>query len=383
MPAAIASVIAEKAEWAREHRSAARLQQMMRDLGCVIYGAGGFGRETAERLVAHGYSVKGFIDARGEPGLMLDGHPVLSRAMIGAEDAAGTVLVMAINNFKTPVDEVIGWARAVGFAEIVPVPELTDVIAPGAGIYWQSHRGLMSDHAAELAELESLLADETSRRILRQLVAYRISGDPADHPVVDRDRQYFPEDLPLPQPAIAVIDCGAFPGDLLETADKAQVRLDQWFAFEPDPKNFRYLADFVEQRRDDLGSAVLVPCGVGGESGVVGFAAGNADASRAVDLAAAPGALDVVSIVRLEDVLKLDRLDMVKLDLEGFEAAALDGRSGLLNRHHPRLAVAIYHKPADLWELPLKINAMLPGGRFHLRQHGYNGYDTVLYVDWA
>jgi hypothetical protein len=25
---------------------------------------------------------------------------------------------------------------------------------------------------------------------------------------------------------------------------------------------------------------------------------------------------------------------------------------------------------------------MLPGGRFALRQHGHNGYDTVLYVDW-
>jgi hypothetical protein len=86
--------------------------------------------------------------------------------------------------------------------------------------------------------------------------------------------------------------------------------------------------------------------------------------------------------VRVGDVLKPERLDMVKLDIEGFESQALDGMAELLTKFRPRLAMAIYHKPADLWELPLKVDAMLPGGRYALRQHGYNGYDTVLYVDW-
>jgi hypothetical protein len=53
----------------------------------------------------------------------------------------------------------------------------------------------------------------------------------------------------------------------------------------------------------------------------------------------------------------------------------------LLARNRPRLAVAIYHRPADLWELAFKIDALFPGARYAIRQHGYNGYDTVLYVD--
>lgn len=382
MEPAIHDVIADRSTWTNENREAGRLRGLMQQLGCLVYGAGGYGRQVVASLLGHGYPVKGFIDANGKPGHTLDGQPVLNREMIAPEQAAVTVLVIAINNFKTPVDEVSGWARNTGFAELVYVPELPDLVDPGLGNYWQAGRSLMADQAEELARFEALLSDGRSRSILRQLVSYRISGQPEDHPPVDRDRQYFPADLPLPHSEIAVIDCGAFPGDLLETADKAGVHLANWYTFEPDRANFRHLGQFIQSRLDDIGEAVLFPCGVGSETGVIGFSAGQADASRAVDAASGDN-VDIVPVVRVDDVLKLDRLDMVKLDIEGFEAGALDGMAGLLERHRPRIAIAIYHKPADLWELPLKINAMLPGGRYALRQHGYNGYDTVLYVDWA
>lgn len=380
MPA-IHDVIADRSGWATDHRNADRIRAVMRQGACLVYGAGGYGRQVATSLRAQGYRVRGFIDGQAQPGQMLDDWPVLPRDAITAEQAGQAVLIIAINNFKTPVDEVVAWARTRGFAELVFVPELPDLVDPALGNYWQASRALIAEQAEAIARLDALLADETSRTILRQLVRYRISGQPEDHPAVDRDRQYFPQDLPMPDNEIAVIDCGAFPGDLLETADKAGIKLAKWFAFEPDRANFRHLGAFVRSRQDDIGEAVLFPCGVGAETGVVGFAAGQADASRAVE-PTAESQVDIVPVVRVDDVLKLDRLDMVKLDIEGFEAGALDGMADLLTRHRPRIAIAIYHKPADLWELPLKINAMLPGGRYALRQHGYNGYDTVLYVDW-
>lgn len=374
--------IQDRFSWMMEFRDKDRLQAVMREMGCLIYGAGGYGRQVSASLLKHGYPVQGFIDGNARPGQVIDGLPVLNRESVAPAGAAQAVLVMAINNFRTPVDEVVGWARACGFAEIVFVPELPDLIEPTLGNYWQGARSLPVTHSAAIDRFAALLADETSREILNQLLAYRISGQPEDHPAVDRDRQYFPADLPMAEQAIAVIDCGAFPGDLLETAQKAGVRLARWYAFEPDRANFGQLSGFVQSRADDLGEAVLFPCGVGAQTGIIGFAAGNADASRAVD-AAAQGGVDVVPVVRVDDVLTLDRLNMVKLDIEGFEADALDGMAGLLAKHHPRIAIAVYHKPTDLWELPLKIDAMLPGGRYALRQHGYNGYDTVLYVDWG
>lgn len=369
-------------DWAMEHRSAERLQAVLRDKGALVYGAGGYGRQVAASLAAQGYPVQGFIDGAARPGQEIDGLPVFERAAVDPQRAGDAVLVMAINNFRTPIDEVAAWARSSGFAETVFVPELPDVVDPALGNYWQASRTLPVDQAEAIARVRALLVDDASRAVLDGLVAYRISGQPEDHPVVDRDRQYFPADLPIGKDAIAVIDGGAFPGDLLETATKAAVRLEKWYAFEPDRANFRHLGAFVKSRAGDLGEAVLFPCGVGAETGVITFAAGNADASRAVDPAAHTD-VEIVPVVRVDDVLTLERLDMVKLDIEGFEAGALDGMADLLRQHRPRIAIAVYHKPNDLWELPLKIDGMIPGGRYALRQHGYNGYDTVLYVDWS
>ena len=395
MTATVLEAIAQSAAWANEHRNTDRLRQAMHRHGCLVYAAGGYGRQVAAALRDEGYPVKGFVDSAAQPGQDVLGLSCrLPDAILPAE-AHDAVLVMAINNFRTPSDEVLAWARQLGFAEIVTMPELPDVIAPRLGNYWQASRQHLDDHRDAIARAERLLTDQRSRDILRQLVTYRISGRTEDHPPVDRDRQYFPADLPLARADLAVIDCGAFPGDLAQTAQKAGLHLARWFAFEPDPGNFRALSEFAAANSDLVGEAILFPCGVGDRTGSIRFATGNADASRAIsgggneaggneaggDEVGGDGA-QVLPIVRIADVLRLERLDLVKLDIEGFEAAALDGLAPLLAQHRPRLAMAIYHKPSDLWELPLKVDAMQPGGRYAIRQHGYNGYDTVLYVDW-
>ena len=377
----IKRIIQEQFAWTVQNRSADRLQAEIRRHGVLVYGAGGYGRQLAATLRHHGYTVQGFIDSHAQPGQIVDDLPVMGTAAIDGRHAAQAVLVMAINNFRTAIDDVVAWARAIGFAEILFVPELPDVVDPALGNYWQTSRALPVQQADSIARVAALLGDEASGTILEQLVAYRITGRPEDHPAVDRDRQYFPADLPIGSDEIVVIDCGAFPGDLLETANKAGVHLAKWYAFEPDRRNFRHMSDFVQAHGSDLSEVALFPCGVGAQTGIMGFAAGNADASRGVE-AGVQVDVETVPVVRLDDVLTLDRLDMVKLDIEGFEAGALDGMAGLLGRHRPRIAIAVYHKPFDLWELPLKIDAMLPGGRYALRQHGHNGYDTVLYVDW-
>ena len=44
------------------------------------------------------------------------------------------------------------------------------------------------------------------------------------------------------------------------------------------------------------------------------------------------------------------------------------------------LAVAAYHKQADLWELPRLVRDMAPDYRLFLRPHAGEGFDAVLYA---
>jgi hypothetical protein len=69
----------------------------------------------------------------------------------------------------------------------------------------------------------------------------------------------------------------------------------------------------------------------------------------------------------------------VKYDTEGFEREAISGTTAAVSAG-ASLAISVYHKPRDLWEIPLLVSSMRPGFKLYLREHGPDGIDTVLYA---
>jgi FkbM family methyltransferase len=64
--------------------------------------------------------------------------------------------------------------------------------------------------------------------------------------------------------------------------------------------------------------------------------------------------------------LGMDRIDFIKLDVEGAELRALKGDEQTLRRDRPRLAIALYHQAADWVEIPTYLNELGVGYRFSL-----------------
>jgi hypothetical protein len=69
------------------------------------------------------------------------------------------------------------------------------------------------------------------------------------------------------------------------------------------------------------------------------------------------------------------------MDIEGAELDALRGAEGIIERDHPRLAISVYHKPEDIWEIPHYILRRHPGYKLYLRQHAVFT-ETVCYGIW-
>jgi FkbM family methyltransferase len=76
----------------------------------------------------------------------------------------------------------------------------------------------------------------------------------------------------------------------------------------------------------------------------------------------------------------LDRVDWIKMDVEGSEAAALRGARRTLARFAPRLAISAYHRPDDLYVLPRLIRSLRPDYRLYLDHHTIHREETVLYA---
>jgi len=71
--------------------------------------------------------------------------------------------------------------------------------------------------------------------------------------------------------------------------------------------------------------------------------------------------IPVTTIDKLVAELKLDRVDFIKMDIEGAEQRALAGARETLAKYHPRLALASYHVPDDPEKFPQIIRAIWPG----------------------
>ena len=76
----------------------------------------------------------------------------------------------------------------------------------------------------------------------------------------------------------------------------------------------------------------------------------------------------------------VERVDFIKLDIEGAELNALRGAQATLRRFRPRLAIAAYHKPDDLAAIPSIWPASRAATHFQLGHITMHGEETVLFA---
>ncbi len=143
-----------------------------------------------------------------------------------------------------------------------------------------------------------------------------------------------------------VIDVGAHLGTFTRIALQHGAR--QVIAVEPDPVNAACLArSFASEIAN--GRVQLVTAAAWHSEGSLTFEVGSA--SQTGHVAASPNGRGIsvraVTLDTMVEELKLDRVDFIKMDIEGAERHALAGARRLLAAHKPRLAICIYHAPDD------------------------------------
>lgn len=162
-----------------------------------------------------------------------------------------------------------------------------------------------------------------------------------------------------------VLDCGANVGVYTREALNAGAKLV--VAIEPAPENLEALR---RNFKDEIaaGRVIVYPKGVWDRDDVLTM---NIDPTNTAANSfvmnpehAHPGPrLSLTTIDRLVDELKLDRVDYIKMDIEGAEQRALAGASATLARWHPRMALSAYHRPDDPEAIPALVTAAWSGYR--------------------
>jgi FkbM family methyltransferase len=224
-----------------------------------------------------------------------------------------------------------------------------------------------------LRTLRARLADARSREVLDAHLHMRLCADFTAETDA-RDALGF---LCVPDSAVlSFVDGGAFDGDTLrDFLAWRHGRFGRVVACEPDRGNADRLRGFVATLDPEARARVEVrEAALWSSAGHHAFAATGQVGSALSDGGAAQVATDTLDAMdHLSDPL------LVKLDVEGAEAQVLRTATAWIRRRRPLLAISVYHRPADLAELFELVDAIGVPYRYHLRCHGGDGTDLMLY----
>lgn len=337
----------------------------------LIYGAGLAGRRVLHALAARGHAVHGFLDRNP----VLNEHqglPVASAARWAQEnDAHRACVIVALFNPDIDTGEVSRQLRALGYGKVVNMVELMrDYLRGETFHYWLTDPDFYTQHTTRITALRAGLADITSQELLDRIVEFRLRGDPDLLPP-PCPRQYFPDDLPRWPQALRFIDCGAYTGDTVLALQDAGYSFAALATFEPNLSQYATLTNDLRH----IAGAAHFPCGVSDSNRLAGFDPSLGAGGHLLDSDGEP-----VICLRLDDALPGFAPNLIKMDIEGEEPAALRGAEKLIRTYRPHLAISVYHRPEHLWEIHEQLAAMALGYCFHLRCHARNSFDTVLYA---
>jgi|GEM_PF-210473 len=343
----------------------------------ILFGAGLLGRKILECLRRDGVEPLGFAD--NDPAKWsgrIDGLPVWppEEAVRAFPDAAFVVTIRSPGHGYRDSRRQL---RQAGCERVLPVlPVLWKYPERLLPHYGLDVPAVFLDQAPEIRKAFALLADEESGRLYAALLKMRLRADFEALPLPSPDDQYFAEGVVHFSRHEFFVDCDAFDGDTIRSfLARRKEAFRRILAFEPDPANGAVLRRYVESLPGEIrGKIALRPEAVGAGRQSVRFDATGSGGSSV----SAGGRLEVES-VSLDELLREDPPTFIKFDVEGAEQDGLAGARELIRRARPLLAVCVYHRPDDLWRIPLDLHALDAGYRFYLRAHQDDGLDTVLY----
>ena len=220
------------------------------------------------------------------------------------------------------------------------------------------------------------LADRRSVETVNALISYRQTNNPGDVEAIYNDSEYFPSDIINLTHSEVFVDGGSYIGDIMHTFIKlTECKFNHIYAFEPLEQYYQIINDGLMYHiaRDKVTVINKALSSKKGKAQVMEQSVGSRlDENGTLEV-------ETESIDNLFKETK-DGPTMIKLDIEGAEMAALKGAERTIDSFKPKLAICIYHKFNDLWEIPDYLMKKYPFYNYFIRHHSMADASTVLYA---
>lgn len=250
--------------------------------------------------------------------------------------------------------------------------------------YWMNHIELYDVRRTQtdfdenkIKKVMRILSEQKSIDTFLQIIEKRKTGE-LDYSDIMVDGEYFRREFFEPHKGDVYIDAGTFNGDSIDSYIRYNPDFRKIYAFEADKKNYiSFQESFIYQAyRDKICSYNL---GVYDKTTKLSFCSKLGVSSYISNDTYSNNVTEEIECVSIDEIVK-DKVSLIKMDIEGSEMKAIEGARKTIMNNKPNLAICIYHKLDDLWNIPLLIAEMVPEYKLYIRHHSHLYTDTVLYA---
>lgn len=310
-----------------------------------------------------------FVNSTGET---FAGLPVYTIKEILAMNEVAIYIATNNYNFKQEILEEI--------SAFENIDVFCEGLVYGAGLFnIENMKQIIRDSKEKIEYVRKLLGDERSKEVFEKLLNYRVTNNTnlISEIYESGHNQYFPEDgLIKPVENEIFIDAGAYDGETTYNFSRwiCDKNYSKIYVMEPDSLMFQIMKEYISLRR--IEKAIPVNRGAYSISGTLKFSEDSSTGSSRINES---GENDI-KVISIDDMVGDDNVTFIKMDIEGVEMKALEGAQKTIERCKPKLAISIYHKEDDLWEIPYYILKRYPWYTIYIRHYALTTNETVMYA---
>lgn len=218
-------------------------------------------------------------------------------------------------------------------------------------------------------EIYNLLEDDKSKEVFTKVLNFKMTFDFnfMQGFTNNFEEQYFDKDLITNIKDVTFVDGGGYVGDSLLPIMKKFPDFKKIYCIEPNNLHINIAKrDFSQYENIEF-----INCGLGNKKQTPESNAQEAQNNCAHDYQA-------ISINTIDNLIN-EKVDFIKLDIEGAEQDAIEGAKQTIINHHPILAICIYHKAEDWYKVPQMVLDIREDYKVYIRHYMEGIFETVMY----
>ena len=210
---------------------------------------------------------------------------------------------------------------------------------------------------------EQKLSNKESIKTIKKLRKFNLSYYAIESFYGINGLRWLPEEKKQNLQNKIFLDLGAFDGDSA-ISFYFNFKPKKIYCFEPEKHNF----DRLTQNSNILGNNIIEPIkkGVSNKTNTANISSQDSISNISSDQNLQK--IDIISTDEYINKNNIEKVDVIKMDIEGEEMNAIIGATETIKRYKPILSISIYHTPIDFFEIKPYLKELVPEYKFIIKK---------------